>query len=486
MSTHVSTAKFEIEFGGEPVDVTPIVDFLDKSHKQRRNQSEPLRILVPAGPSQPKLAIATAIKYAKRWSGVLFEGMHYTMTYFPGPDEPAEFISPYFSPHDREMYSPQLAGVSPCLSVVDASFGVVGYVYEGMGIDAILTEATEARWLKGKLVRRQGASADYSHRLIVSGKYLVLVIENREQPWVRGNDIPESVVTASMRFDSDVYTVPDACKSPEMTAVFDKIADMTIDLMVSESTNEDGTVTPVIGQFGVGVGPNIIIAKGAKRLVKRRVKRRISIKRRVQMARLIARIWSEVVIDGMMELDGIPITGTLLLGSKKLHKWADGNKWVELLGVEQTNSAELINQMHNFWSVIQAMAVRLDGGTIVGKGKRHSGAGGAPDFGRSKVNRVIMLPSSHMDKAGNRVSNIVVGSDPLDHDVLLGMDHPDFVITEIGIADLRFKTADQIANALIAISHPDCRDALRQGAHDAKVFAVSRIVPPSRTESQAA
>src|SRR5664279_375341 len=231
MNTNVSNVKFEIRFDGKQVDVTKLIVRLDKIHQERSNPNSPLKIVVPAAGSQPAVAIAAAIHYASRWNGVLFLGMHYVRTFHPAANEPARFISPYFSQHDREMFYPNTPGETSCLSAIDETFGSVGYAYEAMLPDVVITEATATRIVDGVLVRSQGASADYSHRLIVSGKYDVIVIENHEQPWINGNHIPESVVTESMRFDSDVYTVPEASKSPEMTVILDTIADQAVNLM---------------------------------------------------------------------------------------------------------------------------------------------------------------------------------------------------------------------------------------------------------------
>ena len=45
-----------------------------------------------------------------------------------------------------------------------------------------------------------------------------------------------------------------------------------------------------------------------------------------------------------------------------------------------------------------------------------------------------------------------------------------YVVTEYGVADLRFKTTEERATALIAIAHPDFRNELTVQATEAAVI----------------
>lgn len=462
MTTMLHTANFD----GQDVDVTELIQFLDVIHEQRSDTHAPLRIVVPAAASQPELAITAIIHYARRWNGVRFLGMHYTRSYELENDDPVRFTSPYFSGPDRVMYFDRRPGHQPHLDVIDTSFGRVGRLYEKMHPHAIITQATVKTKVLGDVEYvSMGGSADYTHRFITETDIPLLVLHNANQPWLNGNLIPMGRITARTRFDSHVHGIPAASKDEHTTALFEQIAEYVINVMrkLKEERGEKLTV-----QMGVGVLPNFITGMAAGE-------------------DLIGRVWSEVIINAMMALD-CELAGTLVLGDDELYEWVNDNPKVQLLSVEKTNNQGIVNALE-LVSIIQAMQVTLGGGTIVGKGKRHSGPGGAPDFGRSdEAERFIVMPSARYDREGNPLSsNIVLGANPLDHQVLLPMDRPNYVATEHGVANLLphvredgtvfTATAEEVALELIRVAHPAFREELWRQAFEAGIFAEGRMTP---------
>jgi 4-hydroxybutyrate CoA-transferase len=94
-----------------------------------------------------------------------------------------------------------------------------------------------------------------------------------------------------------------------------------------------------------------------------------------------------------------------------------------------------------------------------------SGSGGQLDFMigayRSKGGKgITLLYSSKMLKDGTFVSSIVPELPP-GTPITVPRTYAHYVVTEYGIADLRYKSRRQRAEALINIAHPDLRGELR-------------------------
>lgn len=414
--------------GGEPLDVAPLVGWLDRIHAGRPDRDQPLRVVVPAAGSQPEAAILTLVEHARRWGGVQVLGMHYTRVYDPA-GAPIKFYSPYMAGPDREMYNRCV------LDVIDRSFARIGRHYQALRPHAIITEG---RYCDGRV--SMGASADYTHRLITETDVPVFVVLNEWQPFIAGNLIPDARITGAMGHDHPVH---EAGHAGEPTGIQHTLAANVADLL--GDLGDDLAV-----QIGVGAIPDLIVDNARD---------------------LIGRVWSEVITPSMRRLPaGTPITGTLVLGDRALYEWADGNPDVTVTDVERTNDAHMAEVL-GLVSIIQAMEVTLSGETVVGVGRRYSGPGGAPDFGQAAgATHIIVLPSIRCNGAMATSSNIVVGAGPRDHLVLAASDHPQYVVTEWGVARLDphvredgsvfVGSAEDVARALITIAHPRHRWSL--------------------------
>ena len=154
---------------------------------------------------------------------------------------------------------------------------------------------------------------------------------------------------------------------------------------------------------------------------------------------------------------------TFLMGTSKLYQFVHNNPDVEMYPVDYVNDPYIIGQHDNMVSINSALQVDLTGqvnAEMIGS-VQFSGIGGQVDFvrGASRSNggkSIIALPST---AAKGKVSRICR---QLDAGVAVSTSRNDvhFVVTEYGIADLRGKTLQQRAAALIAIAHPDFRSEL--------------------------
>jgi 4-hydroxybutyrate CoA-transferase len=156
---------------------------------------------------------------------------------------------------------------------------------------------------------------------------------------------------------------------------------------------------------------------------------------------------------------------TFLMGTRKLYDFVHDNPDVELHPVDYTNDPYIIGQHENFISINSALQVDLMGqvnAEMIGS-TQFSGTGGQVDFvrgvGRSRGGKsIIAMPATAAKGTISRICR------ELDRGAAVTTSRNDvhYVVTEYGAADLRGKSLRQRAEALIAISHPDFRTALRE------------------------
>lgn len=153
----------------------------------------------------------------------------------------------------------------------------------------------------------------------------------------------------------------------------------------------------------------------------------------------------------------------MVLGTEALYEWVADRADVVLAGANVTHETRMISRLDNFVSINSAVEVDLDGqvNAEVIAGRQISGTGGAVDFMRgARMSRggrsiVAMTATARRGEQSRIVMRTPVVT-ALRTDV-------DVVVTEFGIAELSGTTLAERRERLIAIAHPDFRDALRAG-----------------------
>jgi acetyl-CoA hydrolase len=161
---------------------------------------------------------------------------------------------------------------------------------------------------------------------------------------------------------------------------------------------------------------------------------------------------------------GVSVAG-VLMGTRALNGFAHRNPAIEVRGVEYTHSAAVLASLAKLVAINSAIEVDLTGqvNAEVAGGVYVGAVGGAIDFLRgARAARgglpIIALPSR---TAGKNLSTIVAG---LNGPVSTARSDAAVVVTEHGIADLRALSLSQRVQRMIAIAHPEVRDALQREA----------------------
>lgn len=176
------------------------------------------------------------------------------------------------------------------------------------------------------------------------------------------------------------------------------------------------------------------------------------------------------VIDNSMKkvARGRTVTG-FAMGGENLYRFVDDNPEVTFLDIEFVNDPTVIARNSRVTSINSALQIDLSGQVCADSiGHRiYSGVGGQVDFvlGATYSERgksIIALPSTAQGGQSSRlVSALAAGAG-----VVTTRAQVDYVVTEYGVAQLRGRSLSERAAALLAIAHPDFREALAREAYE--------------------
>lgn len=162
------------------------------------------------------------------------------------------------------------------------------------------------------------------------------------------------------------------------------------------------------------------------------------------------------------------IVSSFAMGTRNLYDFIHDNPMVSMLDVAYVNDTSVIRRNDKVTAINSAIEIDLTGQVCADSLGSHtySGVGGQMDFIRgaalSEGGKPIIALSSRTAKGISKIVPFLKQG----AGVVTTRAHVHFVVTEYGIADLYGKNIAQRAKALIAISHPDCREDLEKKAFD--------------------
>ncbi|MDR0519411.1 MAG: 4-hydroxybutyrate CoA-transferase, partial [Clostridiales Family XIII bacterium] len=292
-----------------------------------------------------------------------------------------------------------------------------------------------------------GTSVDYTHQAIKTAKYVIAQVNSRMPRTYGESFLHVSEFDAFVEEDSELFEVA----PPTITDVEKAIGEHCASLVENGSTL----------QLGIGAIPDAVM---------------LFLKDKKDLG-----IHSEMIADGTLELynSGVinnsmksenkgKMTVTFLMGTRALYDFAHENPAVEVKPVDYVNHPMTVARQHKMVCINSAIQVDIMGqvnAEAIGF-KQFSGVGGQVDFVRGSAmaeggKSVIAMPSVTVKKDGSTISKIVSFLDT-GAPVTTSRCDTDYVVTEYGIAEIKGKSLRQRAKNLIAIAHPDSRDALKE------------------------
>jgi 4-hydroxybutyrate CoA-transferase len=286
-----------------------------------------------------------------------------------------------------------------------------------------------------------GVSVDATLAAVETARTVVAVINPRMPRALGDGFVHVSRLTHVVEDDRPIHTIEIGVPDAVQMAIGRHVASLI----------EDGATL----QMGIGAIPNAVLAAlgGHKDLG----------------------IHTEMFSDGVVDLveKGV-ITGRykkrhhgkivsgFVMGTQRCYDFIDDNPSVRLLDIAYVNDTSEIRKQHKMTAINSAIEVDLTGQVCADSIGRYlfSGVGGQMDFMRGASlaeggKPIIALPSTSSRGESRIVPFLKQGAG-----VVTTRAHVHYIVTEHGIAHLYGKTIRQRAEALIAIAHPDLREAV--------------------------
>lgn len=159
---------------------------------------------------------------------------------------------------------------------------------------------------------------------------------------------------------------------------------------------------------------------------------------------------------------GKTVTGGLF-GTQRLRDFAASSGLVEMRNAEYTHHLSVTSALSQFHTINSAIEIDLSGqvNSEIAAGRYLGAVGGQVDFVRAGMasrggRSIIAVPSATPDGKHSRIVASLAG-----RPVTTARSDVDVIVTEFGAAHLRGCGLHERARRLIAIAHPDHRDALQ-------------------------
>ena len=278
---------------------------------------------------------------------------------------------------------------------------------------------------------------------IAMSKARVVIAEiNMNVPWVY-QDVP---------FDEELGTL--AIESDDPVASYKPLRPGAVETQIARNIAgriEDGATI----QYGIGgIPPAVFEALEGHR--------DLGLHSGLVSDEAIALIQAGVITNARKPIHKGKSIGALAFGGEKFKNFAHVNPHFEMHQSTSTHGAATLSQITNLVSINSALEVDLFGQVNAEQiGTKYLGAiGGQIDFMHAASTHqgglsIIAMPASLGKSGRGRITDKLAG--PL---VTTARADVDLVITEFGIADLRGKTLDGRAHALIGVALPEHRDRL--------------------------
>ena len=287
-----------------------------------------------------------------------------------------------------------------------------------------------------------GVIADYTRALVSTARCVIAELDQRLPITSQDALLSEDEIDVMVEADADELLLEDPVPSPVEVQVASQVA----------SCIPDGATL----QLGIGTLPVAI----SRALMQHR---ELGVHSGVVSDVIVDLVERGVITNARKGADaGFTVTGALF-GSRRLIDFAHDNALLHMRSVDYTHNQQIMAGIQPLYSVNSAIEVDLSGQVNAEvAGDRYLGAvGGHADFVRGAQyspggRSIIALPSRAGEHGVSRIVASLSG-----RPVTTARSDVDLIVSEHGCADLRGQSLRERAKRLIAIAHPDDREALR-------------------------
>jgi len=291
-----------------------------------------------------------------------------------------------------------------------------------------------------------GVSVDYSRHAIEQAKIVIAQV-NACMPRTMGDSfVHVSEMDRIVAFDQSILTL----QPPKISDVEKAIGENCASLI------RDGDCL----QLGIGAIPDAVLLflKGKKDL---------GIHTEMFSDGVVELVEAGVINNSKKNFNKGKMIACFLMGTQRLYNFVDNNPMVSMHPVSYTNDPTIAGQNDNLVSINSCVQVDLLGQVCsesIGT-TQISAVGGQVDFVRataiSKGGRSIIAMPSTAVVNGKEISKIV---NVLDEGAVVTTNRYDvqYIVTEYGVADLKYRSTRERARSLITIAHPNFREELKR------------------------
>lgn len=275
---------------------------------------------------------------------------------------------------------------------------------------------------------------------------------NPKMPTLGGKRISLDKIDYIVPVESPLYTIGRA-EIDEKTRI---IADYVADLV------EDGATI----QLGIGALPDAI----ARNLM---TKKDLGVHSETLTEAMMELVEAGVINNSLKTINKGVCIGAQAAGSEKFYEYINHHPMFAVYPVDYVNNPYVVGKNYKQTSINSCIEIDLKGqvNSESVHGHQFSGIGGQLDHVRgaqlSEGGKSILALNS--TAKNDTISKIVPYFAPGNVTTVSRYD-VQYIVTEYGVADLKYKTERQRAEALIAIAHPNFRDELRFRAKEIGVL----------------
>lgn len=275
---------------------------------------------------------------------------------------------------------------------------------------------------------------------------------NPKMPTLGGKRISLDKIDYIVPVESPLYTIGRA-EIDEKTRI---IADYVADLV------EDGATI----QLGIGALPDAI----ARNLM---TKKNLGVHSETLTEAMMDLVEAGVINNSLKTINKGVCIGAQAAGSEKFYEYINHHPIFAVYPVDYVNNPYVVGKNYKQTSINSCIEIDLKGqvNSESVHGHQFSGIGGQLDHVRgaqlSEGGKSILALNS--TAKNDTISKIVPYFAPGNVTTVSRYD-VQYIVTEYGVADLKYKTERQRAEALIAIAHPNFRDELRFKAKEIGVL----------------